>query len=593
VKPRPGARLQPVIGKETGVEGPIREMGQLSERTVLALLAGLLVLGALVRIWGNGYGLPHTHHPDEPLIVNRAVRFHAGDLDPRFFNWPSLYMYLLSGVYGLVFGLGGVVTAFSQDPTPFYLIGRTLTALMGTVTIALLYTLAAELYGVTVGLLAALFLSVNLLHVRDSHYITTDVPLTFLITLALLSVVRYWRRGRRRDGLLAGLFAGLAASMKYPGGLMALPLVLAHVLRPGAGESLFRRLLSPVMIGAGGLAALGFLAGTPYAVLTPIAFVKGVWSELREVHTVQFGNEGDLPGFLFHLLHSFPEGMGIPLFLLALGGVGLALWRRRTQEIILLAFPLPYFLVIGNWSSRFERYTLPLLPFLALLAALCLVAVARAARSWAEIRLTRPGVMGRPGVGLALVVALLVAPEVARIGLWHILLGRPDTRVLAGEWIEQQIPSGARVTMEPYSPAVRQSPAMARAQRALLGDSVADQVIRDRIDRFLASPAGRDERGYWLSRLGNYDLEWQIAQRTQYVVLSGFTYQRFQRACDRYPRQCRFYRDLGQRGTLVYAIEPSPGAETLWVGDIYSPLTRLTERTWPGPPIKIYRLPVD
>jgi len=220
-------------------------------------VAGLLAVGALARILGNDYGLPQSYHPDEGLIVQRAVRFHAGDLDPRFFNWPSLYMYFLSAVYGMIFGWRGVVNAFNQDPTPFYLIGRTVTALMGTATIGLLYALAVRLYDVPVALLASLFLTVNLLHIRDSHYITTDVPLTFLITLALLFIFRYWRRGRAVDAFAGGLFAGLATSMKYPGGLMLLPLALAHVLRPHPPDAGWRRVAGPPL----GLAAIGAVAG--------------------------------------------------------------------------------------------------------------------------------------------------------------------------------------------------------------------------------------------------------------------------------------------------------------------------------------------
>lgn len=547
--------------------------------------------GALARIMGNDYGLPHTYHPDEGHIVNRAIRFHGGDLDPKFFNWPSLYMYLLSAIYGVVFGLGGVVASFSQDPIPFYLIGRTLTALMGTATIAVLYVLATELYGVTAGLLAGLFLTVNLLHIRDSHYITTDVPLTFLITVALLFVFRYSREGRGRDALWAGLFAGLAASMKYPGGLVLLPLLLAHGFRPRAAGGGRAWLPSAGLVAAGGAAVVGFLIGTPYAVLTPVAFVRGVLSELREVHTVQFGNEADMTAYLFHLLHSFPEGMGLPLFLLALAGVALALLRHGRRELILLAFPLPYFLVIGSWSSRFERYTLPLLPFLALLAALCLVALAGWARDRGVRLLGRSAASVRPGLGVTVVAVLLVAPEAARIVDWHLLIARPDTRVVAGEWIEREIPNGARIAMEPYSPAIRLSPAMVRAERQRLGDTVAGQIARHRFDQFLASAAGQAEQGYWLFRLNTYDLGWLAERRVEYVVLSGFTYQRYQRACDRYPEACRFYAELERRGTLIYAIEPGTDGQALWVGDIYSPLTRLSERTRPGPPIKIYRLP--
>jgi hypothetical protein len=317
--------------------------------------------------------------------------------------------------------------------------------------------------------------------------------------------------------------------------------------------------------------------------------VRGVLSELREVHTVQFGNEADMNAYLFHLLHSFPEGMGWPLFLLALGGLAVALWQHGRRELILLAFPLPYFLFIGTWSSRFERYTLPLLPFLALLAAVCLVTVARVARARGGLWPARCS----PGLGWALAIALLVAPEVTRIVQWHLLIAQPDTRAVAGQWIEREIPNGARIATEPYSPPIRLAPAMVRAERERLGDTVGAAIARQRFDRFLASPTGQTEQGYWLFRLNTYDLARLRADRVEYVVLSGFIYQRYQRACDRYVAACRFYRELEREGALVYTIEPGADGQALWVGDIYSPLTRLSERTRPGPPIKIYRLPVS
>ncbi len=505
---------------------------------------------------------PVSYHPDEPTIVNRAVRFHRGDLDPRFFNWPSLSIYLLSGFYGLAFGARGVLESFTVDPVPFFLLGRMVTAAFGTATIAVLYALAAESYGTTIALLASLFLTVDLLHVRDSHFITTDIPLTFLVTLALLFVLRYWRQGRSRDAVWSGLFAGLAASMKYPGGLALLPFLLAHLLRPlPASRPWWKRAVGREPVLAIAAAAVGFVAGTPYALLTPRAFWRGVTSELQQVGSVQFGNEGDLPGYLFHLFHSLPEGMGISLLLLAFGGVGLALLSRTPRDLILLAFPVPYFLVIGSWSSRFERYALPLLPFLALWAAVCLVAVA------GRLRERWPGFLGRwrPGVVVAVAACLLVAPELARVGYFHVLLSRPDTRVLATEWIEREIPLGSRIAMEPYSPALRVAPAMVRE--------------------------GEDAGGYRISRLNDYDLDRLIERKVGYVVLSGFVYQRYQRACERFPANCRFYRDLDHRATLVFTIEPGVEGQRLWVGDIYAPLTRLFEWNRPGPSLKIYRLP--
>lgn len=509
---------------------------------------------------GAAYGLPDVYHADEPRIVERAVRFHTGDLDPRFFNWPSLYMYLLSGLYGLVFGgfgREGVVAAFARDPVPFYLLGRVVTAAFGTATIAVLYILAAEFYGRTIGLLAALFLTLNLLHIRDSHYITTDVPLTCLITLATLFVLRYLRDGRARDALLGGLATGLAASMKYPGGLMLLPLLLAQLGRPlAAGESRWRRLVGREMSLGLGAALLAFLVGTPYALLTPRAFVSGVVNELGEVGTVQFGNEGDLPGYLFHLVHSLPEGMGLPVLSVATVGLAVLLRRHTRVDLLLLAFAVPYFAVIGSWNSRFERYALPLLPTLTLLAGVGVVAVADALAGFVR---TRRGIGAgwRPGFGVVLVGGLLIAPEAGRVAHFHVVLARPDTRQLAAEWIVREIPPGARVALEPYTPSLPVVPA---------------------------------PRGYRISRLAPYEIDRLLERQVEYVVLSGFVYQRHQRACERFADECRFYRDIERRATLLLALDPGPTGQPLWVGDIYSPLTHLYGRTRPGPSLRIYHL---
>lgn len=508
------------------------------------------------------------------------MRFHQGDLNPRFFNWPSLYMYVMAGVYGIVFGASseGVAGAFARNPAAFYLVGRLLTVVLGTATLAVVYLTGRMTYGRAVGLIASAFLAVDLVHVRDSHWVTTDVPLTFLVACATLYALRYWTSGRRQDAGAAGLLAGLATSMKYPGGLAFLGLVAAHALRrPGSVG--WRRLVSRETSVAAGLATLGFFLGTPFALLTPVAFVRGVLDELREVHTVQFGNEADAPGLLFHLAYSLPEAMGWPVYLLALAGLAWALAVRGPREVILLAFAAPYLLVIVTWSSRFERYVIPLLPCFALLAA---AALTRGA-AW----LGRLGRLVGPwsGVSLAAATALLLAPALARVVTYHQLLARPDTRDLGAGWIERQVPPGTRIALEPYSvslPVARQQLREAPGTLAGLQQPLPPTAP--------AEGAARDP-GYWLVRLDTYDLDRLVRERVEYVVLSGFVYQRHRQACDRHPAPCRFYEQLEAQSQLVF--DASPGVEdaALRVGDIYSPLTRLRERRHPGPPIRIYRLP--
>ena len=490
-------------------------------------------------------------------------------------------MYVMAGVYGLVFGAlpGGVPGAFGRDPALFYLVGRLVTALFGTATLAILYMSGRLAYGRVAGILAAGVLAVDLLHVRDSHWVTTDVPLTFLITLATFLALRYWRDGRLVDAGAAGLVAGLATSMKYPGGLAFLGLLAAHAARRPTSPA-WRRLAGRDTLAAAGLAIGGFVLGTPFALLTPAAFTRGVLDEVREVHTVQFGNEADAPGYLFHLAYSLPEAMGWPLYLLAVVGLGWAFVRRGAREAILLAFALPYLLVIVSWSSRFERYAIPLLPCLSLLAAVALVRGV----AWTSERMRfAPG--PGPGIALAGAAVILLAPGLARVISYHRLLAQPDTRELGSDWIERQVPPGARIALEPYSLMLP----VARRQALEAPGSLA-HLERARPEVLTSKSADRED-GYWLVRLDTYDLDRLLRDGVQYVVLSGFVYQRHRQACDRHPAPCRFYRELEARSRLVFSASSGVEDAGLTVGDIYSPLTRIRERRHPGPPILIYQLP--
>jgi hypothetical protein len=94
-----------------------------------------------------------------------------------------------------------------------------------------------------------------------------------------------------------------------------------------------------------------------------------------------------------------------------------------------------------------------------------------------------------------------------------------------------------------------------------------------------------------VERLDVYDLDRLLGDGVQYVVLSGFVYQRHRQACDRHPAPCRFYGELETRSRLVFTASPGVEDARLTVGDIYSPLTRIRERQHPGPPIRIYQLP--
>jgi 4-amino-4-deoxy-L-arabinose transferase-like glycosyltransferase len=249
------------------------------------VLPTVLLLGAIVRLWGINFGLPHTEcRPDETALVSRSIQFFSGDFNPHFFVYPTLYMYVLFGVYLVYYVFGQMLGVYQSpddlmrefvlDPSHLYLLDRLLSAGFGVATIAVVYLLVQRVYGFWAGAIAALFLSVAPLHVRDSHFGVTDVSQAFLIVTAVFFIccLEGERKGWK-NYLWAGIFSGLALSTKYT----SLPLVgaflVAHSLgvmaeRDGWKQKMIdhRRLIFGVQLG---LILLGMILIGGAIVLTP------------------------------------------------------------------------------------------------------------------------------------------------------------------------------------------------------------------------------------------------------------------------------------------------------------------------------------
>jgi hypothetical protein len=75
-----------------------------------------LILGIAVafRIWGLGYDLPYIYHPDEPLSLSIIQPiFKTGDLNPHFFQYPSVFYYINALVYIPYFLVGKILGIFT------------------------------------------------------------------------------------------------------------------------------------------------------------------------------------------------------------------------------------------------------------------------------------------------------------------------------------------------------------------------------------------------------------------------------------------------------------------------------------------------
>ncbi|NJR38838.1 MAG: phospholipid carrier-dependent glycosyltransferase [Leptolyngbyaceae cyanobacterium CSU_1_4] len=216
-------------------------------RETVWVLPTILLIGVIVRVWGLNFGLPHTEcRPDETAMISRALGFFSGDLNPHFFIYPTLYMYVLFGVYAAYYGIGHLLGTYSStddlirefiyDPSHLYLINRYVSASFGVMTIAVVYLMIQRLVNRQTAAIASLFLSLAYLHVRNSHFGVTDVAQTFLIVTAVLFILRSSEASQPakiafQNYLYAGIFSGLAFSTKYTSLPLIGTLLVAHSLK--------------------------------------------------------------------------------------------------------------------------------------------------------------------------------------------------------------------------------------------------------------------------------------------------------------------------------------------------------------------------
>ncbi len=354
---------------------------------LVALLIGALVLRGV----GADYGLPLALlNPDETSIVPRAWQMtHGEGLDPGWFDYPTLFLYLLAPLQALF-------------DTPSFGAGRAVAVTLGLAGVAATYWLGRRAYGRHAGLAAAAAVAVTTTHVAYSRMAVTDVLMTLLVTAAVALALH-----ARFD--LAAIAVGLAASSKYPGALAAVPVAVA------AGRQ------------ARPLARAAALAFASFALTSPFVLIRA-GSALDDIERVQrlaregwLGFENDPVAPLAYLDRLW-DGLG-PVLLLAGAGVALAVWRRSRADLILLSFVAVYWAYLMPQAAHFDRYVLPLIPVLAVLAA----------------RTPRLAL----ATLLAAIVPLVWSAQDART------LTRTDTRLVADSWFRENVAEGERIAADP------------------------------------------------------------------------------------------------------------------------------------------------
>jgi len=402
-----------------------------------AIAAALLVLAVALRFWGICWGAPERIdlHPDEmEHVMSHALAISLADPDPHFLNYPSFLIYLIAIANGALTRLG-VVT----EPWQSYLVARSIVASFGAATTPAAFWLGLELGGSPLAAaLGGLWVALLPLHVWESHFAVTDVVMTFWIVVVLAASVRLLRRGELRDYLLIGAAIGLAVASKYTAALVAVSPLFATLLARGTIASSLRNLVGL------GLAALVFcFVATPFSFLHFSQLRAAMAYEYEHVHSLHYGFSLPAAGWQYHkyvyeLFAGFPFSLGFALYASAVAGSAWLLLGLRREHVVVLAFAVPFFAILGHWTFTPLRYMLPVVVLGAVVAGLW-------QGSWIE---SGPG--WRRTVGATATAIVLAYTTLFTVSTTARL--RHDTRIEAARWLDEVLEPGERLLLCGFSP---------------------------------------------------------------------------------------------------------------------------------------------
>jgi hypothetical protein len=456
-------------------------MPKIKHLPLLIILAIAFILRLYGVNWDGGFHL----HPDERMLIMVAERINFFDnLNPQFFNYGTLPIYLLKGISQLIDFLFSVNISNYQG---MLYVGRSLSITFDLLTIIFIYKITRLLFQTIYQspitnfyLLPSFLYAIAFFPIQNSHFYTVDVTLTFLITLFVYLLLRYlmipsMQRPLQRwyfPIMLGGVFGAMLAT-KFTA-IIFLPFAWVVVIlkTKGLATNQPRGLISiqtliNFLIFNSSLLIFNFIF-MPYAFLDYKKFLADVLLQIKMnnnpyifPYTLQY--VGTLP-YLYYIKNIFFWGLGPIISILSfIGFIGVikkltnGVIKKKQKKLnylitnyqllITVFFYLFYFLIIGRSAVKFMRYMLPIYPFLMILAGYGLYKIEKMSflpRNGVRGKLQQQPIKNHNWIPAFAGMTIAVAWTLMFINIYS----QPHTRITATDWMLKNIPAGSTLAVE-------------------------------------------------------------------------------------------------------------------------------------------------
>ncbi len=332
-----------------------------------ALLITFLI-AIIFRLWGINFGLPYYFHNDESEIVEPVLTaafniksiFLEGDiklLKPTSYVYGTSINYTLIPIITII-KKGAILLGANLDKANFYLFARISIALLTTLMILFVSKSTKEIFdNKKTALISAILIALNWKIIVFSHFVNSDIFLTFLTTGFYFFSIKYLQTSKNKFVLWSGIFFGLAVGTK----------ITSLIAAPAALYMFYSKKNFKALVLFGITAITAFVISNPFSILDFSGYSNRVISMFTKEAGTVLSSANDS---IFRYIGSINYLSTTLVFLLFLLGYKFQYGKNKPINIFLGLNILLYvvFFTLGS-ERRTDRWMLPILPIVLIYAA--------------------------------------------------------------------------------------------------------------------------------------------------------------------------------------------------------------------------------
>ena len=360
------------------------------------------------------------------------------------------------------------------------------------------------------------------------------------------------RRIKISDYALAGFFTGIATATKYNGLAIGIAIVVAHVLSLSS-LSWKKLLFSKKLILGLSMVIIGFLAGNPFALIDYSTFL----SDFLYNYTITPVYSGEKGHSYWQFFLTLPTIIGWPSLVIFSTAVVFSLylvfsekkkWMQKKAMFLLMFVLLVYYYKFGSFPRIVPRFVMPIIPLWLIMSA----------PFWNKIKPNK----------IAVSILLVILMSYNTVCSFYV--GKrfaEDPRMIALEWVKENIPQNSSIEYTYYSPNWNKVPEMNFRGEIMpfIGGRkrVFKQQFQDNnwlVRKLETAEKESDDRWYSLENLRK--------RNPEYISINSMYYSRFitGNAKELYPSVKQFFNDLiNENYPYQIVFDRQPKTPPIWI----------------------------